>query len=192
MKKFICLAVIFLSACGTIFSGTTQQINCESNVKGVKIYVDGIEECTAPCAFTVNRSADSVQIIARKNGYKDRVISIRSSVNRTSYFNLIGLYSWSTDALTGSVWHYRNDRLYFDMEKENMTRAEALDYETQRNIRRYVLFTYDNLLEEAYSGNKQDYIAALSELTKIPENQLLQTVMASTDELQLLETLMKN
>ncbi len=192
MKKFICLAVIFLSACGTIFSGTTQQINCESNVKGVKIYVDGIEECTAPCAFTINRSADSVQIVARKNGYKDRVISIRSSVNRTSYFNLIGLYSWSTDALTGSVWHYRNDRLYFDMEKENMTRAEALDYETQRNIRRYVLFTYDNLLEEAYSDNKQDYIAALSELTQKPESQLLQTVMASTDELQLLETLMKD
>lgn len=189
MKKLICLAVILLSACGTVFSGTTQQINCESNVKGVKIYVDGIEECTAPCAFTINRSADSVQIIARKNGYKDRVISIRSSINRTSYFNLIGLYSWSTDALTGSVWHYRNDRLYFDMEKENMTRAEALEYETQRNIRRYVLFSYDNLLEEAYCGSKENYIAALSELTKKPETQLVENVVASTDELQLLDKL---
>lgn len=38
MKKSVLLSVLVLTACGTIFSGSTQQLTFDSNVKNINIY----------------------------------------------------------------------------------------------------------------------------------------------------------
>ena len=40
-KKFIVLSVLTLTACGTVFNGSSQSIHFESNVKNISIYANG-------------------------------------------------------------------------------------------------------------------------------------------------------
>ena len=41
MKKSVLLSVLVLTACGTIFSGSTQQLTFDSNEKNINIYANG-------------------------------------------------------------------------------------------------------------------------------------------------------
>lgn len=183
MKKlyFLC-SILLLSACGTLFSGTTQKITFDSNVKDVKVFIDGMEECVAPCQISIERSSDAVLITGRKKGYKDRVITLRSSVNRTSYWNLIGIYSWSTDAVSGGVWRYRNDAIYLNMEPDEVSpshqRAEAI----KTRIRHFVLFNYPDLNMEASQGNAGEHILALQDLSGLEGNVLIDKIKQSENE----------
>lgn len=85
MKKFLLLGALALSACGTLFSGTTQEVTFDSSVPDTKVYIDGMEICNTPCKTTIDRSADAIQLVAKKKGYKDRVMTLRSTVNRTAF-----------------------------------------------------------------------------------------------------------
>jgi len=165
MKKLMLLSTLALCACGTIFSGTTQKITIDSNVDKAKIYIDGIEVCQTPCSTSIDRSSDSIQVTAKKKGYNDKVITLRSSVNRTSYWNLIGLYSWSTDGISGGVWEYKNNNLYIEMERSGMTAAEQKLFEKQSDVRHFALFNYDELNIENSMQQVGEYTQALSELS---------------------------
>ena len=66
MKKFLLLAALTLSACGT-----TQEVTFDSNVPATKIYIDGMEICNTPCKTPIDRSADAIQLVAKKKGYND-------------------------------------------------------------------------------------------------------------------------
>ena len=49
MKKLTFPFLLLSAACGTIVGGTSQDISFDSNVKGVKIFIDGVEVCKTPC-----------------------------------------------------------------------------------------------------------------------------------------------
>ncbi len=72
MKKLGLFSVLMLAACGTLFSGTDQDVSFDSNVKGVKIYADGMEICRTPCVFPLERKSASSVIMAKKEGYDDK------------------------------------------------------------------------------------------------------------------------
>ena len=57
MKKLSILAVLALTACGTIFNGSSQDMSFDSNVKGVEIFINGMKACSTPCIYTIDRSA---------------------------------------------------------------------------------------------------------------------------------------
>lgn len=48
MKKLTFPFLLLLAACGTIVGGTSQDISFDSNIKGVKIFIDGVEVCKTP------------------------------------------------------------------------------------------------------------------------------------------------
>ena len=51
MKKIVLFGALLLSACGTVFNGTDQDISFDSNLKGVTIFVDGMQICKTPCVY---------------------------------------------------------------------------------------------------------------------------------------------
>lgn len=91
MKKIVLYTalILTLSACGTLFSGSTQDISFDSNQKDVKIYVDGMEICKTPCIFPLERKSSTVIIRAQKKGFEDKQLILRSNLNKLAILFLL-------------------------------------------------------------------------------------------------------
>ena len=192
MKKLSPVLFTILAACGTVFSGSDQDISFDSNVKDVKIFVDGMEMCKTPCILPLERKSSSTYIVAKKEGYEDKQLLLRSGFNKIALFNLTYLPSWLTDAVSGGMWQYNRDGVYIDMEKANLKNAELEQSKRNTAIRRFALFAYPELKIEA-SAQKLDgeYLKALSELSGKTPSELVKTVNLATNEVNLAHSLVK-
>lgn len=165
-KIYLTSIVLALAACGTVFSGTTQDISFDSNIKEVSVYIDGAFACKTPCVYPAERASGSISIVGKKEGYEDVGMSIKSKLNPAAIGNITFIYSWTTDLVDGAMWKYRQDGVYLNMEKKNMTKAEKEEFHRNSQIKRFVLFNYPDLLNEAFSDNfNGEYLKSLSELS---------------------------
>jgi len=92
MKKFAPLVLLVLSACGTIFNGSNQDISFDSNQQGVQIYINGMKACKTPCVYPLDRQAGSFVISAKKQGFEEQqqIIEITKTQNETNeQYNII-------------------------------------------------------------------------------------------------------
>lgn len=180
MKKTILFSLMFLSACGTLFSGGNQDVSFDSNVKDVKVYVDGMEICKTPCVFPLERKSSTVVVVAKKAGYEDKQMVLRSNLNKVAILNLTFWPSWLTDVATGGMWQYSRDGVYIDMERSNLKHSELQKVKQDVAIRRFALFGYSELkIEAASQQEKGEYITALSSLSGVDAKDLIQTVNKS-------------
>lgn len=191
MKKITLTAIILaLSACGTVFSGSEQDVNFDSNIKGVSIYIDGLEACKTPCVYPVGRKSSTSIITAKKKGYEDKQIVLRSGLNTVAILNLTFWPSWLTDLATGGMWQYSRDGVYIDMEKANLQKAELEKVQRDVAIRRFALFNYAELkIAAAGHDNKSEPLQALAELTQTPSDKLIQTINNTHGEVNLAHAL---
>lgn len=181
---------MFLSACGTLFSGGNQDISFDSNVKDVKVYVDGMEICKTPCVFPLERKSSTVVVVAKKAGYEDKQMVLRSNLNKVAVLNLTFWPSWLTDVATGGMWQYSRDGVYIDMERSNLKHAELQKAKQDVAIRRFALFGYGELkIEAAAQQEKGEYITALSSLSGVDAKDLIQTVNKSHSAVSLAHNL---
>ena len=193
MKKiYLITTVLAIAGCGTVFNGSSQDVSFDSNVKGVEVFVNGVKACTTPCAYPIDRQNGSQIVVGRKEGYEDQQIVLKPSVSAVAIGNLTWIPSWLTDLVTGGVWAYRRDGLYFEMKKANASRAENELFEKQSPIRRYALFNYSDLQAEAAAGNSEgEYLAGLAELTGLSPQELNGRILAAKSEVELAEILSK-
>ena len=190
MKKTILFSLMFLSACGTLFSGGNQDISFDSNVKDVKVYVDGMEICKTPCVFPLERKSSTVVVVAKKAGYEDKQMVLRSNLNKVAVLNLTFWPSWLTDVATGGMWQYSRDGVYIDMERSNLKHSELQKVKQDVAIRRFALFGYSELkIEAASQQEKGEYITALSFLSGVDAKDLIQTVNKSHSAVSLAHNL---
>ena len=112
MKKQILKAVavlsitISLTSCATIFTGTSDAVTFNSKPEGAKVLEAGIEKCTTPCTYKVNRSLSQKTVEIRKEGYENKVVGLDTKFNSVSILNLFGILGWGIDAATGSLKKY--------------------------------------------------------------------------------------
>lgn len=191
MKKFLLLPVLFLVGCGTVFSGTTQDISIDSNVDNVSVYINGAFVCKTPCVYPLDRESGSVSIVGKKEGYEDIGIAMKSKINPVALGNLISVYSWTTDLIDGAAWKYKQNGVYLNLEKKNMKRAELLKFRKDSEIRRFTLFNFDALQLEASKKESGEYMTALSHLTGINEQTLMKKIEKSDKEVDFAESLVK-
>lgn len=177
-KYFIFASFCLLSGCGTLFSGTQQTVTVNTNVSEAKVYVNGMPYCTTPCTVSLKRASNNTFITLKKKGYVDATAPLTSEINPISIINLSSLYSWTTDFLSGGVWRYSPDAVYIEMEKKEMTQAEADLFSRASKIRRFVLFNYHSLK----SGNFE-HLYSLSELTGLKENQISKILSVCNNEI---------
>jgi len=191
LKQNLALAsVMALTACGTIFSGSVQNINFSSNVKNVKIYANGALVCSStPCRVDIDRGSAAMTVIAKADGYEDNITQIKTRINPVSWGNLLSAYSWTTDFATSSMWKYTQEGVYINMEPKNMKRAEADNFKKDSEIRHFSLFNYPELKIEAIKHKQGEYTEALMSLTNKPVNELHQEVNKATDQVALAHSL---
>lgn len=179
MKKFlISCGILFLSGCGTVFSGTNQTVSVNSNVPEAKVYVNGMPNCSTPCVIDLNRSNTNTTLILKKEGYEDFVFILKSQFNPTSLINLTMVYSWTTDFISGGVWRYAPDAVYVEMEKKKITVSEKLHSRKKAQIKRFVLFNFD-----ALKSGSLEHLRALAELSGLNESKIKKIVVACENAL---------
>ncbi len=184
MKKTVILSCLMLTACGTIFSGTGQEINFDSNEKDVEVFIDGVRACKTPCTYEVDRSISDLDIVAKKKGFRNQQITLRSNFNKMAVLNLTFLTNWTTDLAFGGVWEYKRNNVYIDMEKLSKQNA-SLDNNLAPNIRRFALFGYDEMKIEAAKNIGGEYISSLAAITKKDEVELIALINQSSSEVEL-------
>ncbi len=82
MKKiYLITGVLSLAGCGTVFSGTSQDISFDSNVKEVSVYIDGAFACKTPCVYPAERASGSISIVGKKEGYEDLGMALKTQIN---------------------------------------------------------------------------------------------------------------
>ena len=171
MKRFFFLPLLLsLSACGSVMHGSTQTLHFESNVPGVHVSGPSVS-CVTPCEISVKRHGDPLNFTAQKQGYRP----VQGTINTSfSLFFILGttsggIYSTTTDFLTGSMYKYDEDKYFFDMVPENITEESKTD-----KIRRYILSNYANIRKEFYQKTPGEYLTELSLLTQIDAEELIE------------------
>lgn len=190
MKNFLLLSVCMLSACGTVFSGSNQIMNFDSNVKNVSIYANGALVCSSvPCQVDIERASGALIIMAKAKGYEDNIQQIRAKVNPVSWGNLLSVYSWTTDFATSSMWKYSRDGTYINMKPLDMKKADLEMFKKNSEMRYYALMNYSELKIEAASNKIGEYISSLAIMSGINEEALLENINKSQDEVCLVNNL---
>lgn len=203
MRKlaFLPVLALTLTACGTVFNGSSQDIQFDSNVKGVEIYVNGMKACKTPCVYPLDRQSSTVVIKAKKPGYAEQQTIIKSELSNVAILNLTFWPSWLTDVATGGMWKYSRDGIYIEMEGgrnympgSNQRYNPYYDrYSEQkskdREIRRFSLYNYGELRNEAANQKAGEYIKTLAVLSGKSETDLIQTINKADGEVNLAHTL---
>lgn len=186
MKKLGLLSILLLSACGTVFSGSSQTITFDSNVKyGIQIYADGSLVCNStPCVVDIDRHSGPMTIIAKARGYEDFVGQNKTKINTVSWGNLFSLYSWTTDFATSSMWKYSQEGVYINMQRKGMNVAEAAQFKKDSKIKHFALYNY----AELRVGNPE-YFNALQVLTGKDSDELSKIIAQSNTEVELVHKL---
>lgn len=185
MKKSVLLSVLLLTACGTIFSGSTQQLTFDSNVKNINIYANGALVCTTtPCTVDIDRGSSALIVMAKARGYEDAVSQIKSKINTVSWWNLLSPYSWTTDFATDSMWKYNRSGVYINMRPQGMRYAEEKKFNKEAKIKAFALFNYPEIKIE-----NQEYMQALAALTGKNNQELHQIIEKSNTEAELAHNL---
>ena len=107
MKKIIlCILIsplLFVHMnCGTLFTGTTDNITFNSNVKGAVVEMDGVEVGRTPHTMKVKRSFNGTMGITA-DGYETKRFGLQKSFNGVSVLNLFNLLFWGIDLATGAI-----------------------------------------------------------------------------------------
>ena len=175
-------SLLLLGACGTIFSGSSQTITFDSNIKeNIDIYANGALVCTkTPCVVDIDRGSAPLTIIAKAKGYEDSVMQDKAKINTVSWGNLLSVYSWTTDFATSSMWKYSESGVYINMRKKNMTEAEADLYNQKADIKAFALYNFAEL-----KLNNPEYTLALKELTGKNQQELTSIIKNSATEVEL-------
>jgi len=123
ITPLVTIATITLFGCGTVFTGTRDNIYFNSNPSGAIIYKDGLELCKTPCTFSVKRKVNDPLMEMKLDGYQTRVFTLDKSFNVVSILNFGNLFGWGIDVLTGSVMKYDRKNYTLDLTIEKKLNA---------------------------------------------------------------------
>lgn len=107
MKKslagVLCIGMVTLSGCGTLFGRSQDVVTIHSRDKDAEISVNGNAVGTGFATYPVKRGKQAT-ITASKNGCSDRSVITETSIAGPAYINLLCLICWIVDAATGKIY----------------------------------------------------------------------------------------
>lgn len=124
IKKIIsiCFACLLFSSCATLFTGSRQAITFDAKMPEVGIYKDGVKlgETKNAGTFTtkIGKELSSVNMMAKKEGYKNEPFFLNTRFNGVSCINLLNIIAWAIDLGTGNACKYDRNYVEIEMEKE--------------------------------------------------------------------------
>lgn len=145
IKVFSALVAIsmLLTSCASIFTGAKRNVMFESNPSGAKVYLNGMEQCVAPCQVKVKKDD---RIDFKLDGFKERVVVMDADFNLVAILNGFSLIGWGIDALTGSLHRVNTKYVKVDLEKGN-DRQAVKEFIEKGNITKIAINTDNKTIE---------------------------------------------
>ncbi|QNK62375.1 PEGA domain-containing protein [Pedobacter sp. PAMC26386] len=112
----VLLATMLLSSCATIFTGTKQTVQINSEPPAAEIQVDGIKAGITPMAVPLKKGFTGQTISLKLDGYETKTFQPVTAFNPVAIINLIGIIGWAVDAGTGAMMQY--DPKVYDIKLE--------------------------------------------------------------------------
>ena len=107
--KYYLLLLFFTTSCATIFTGTSDPVQINSNPQGAEVYSKGnIYHGKTPTTVNINRSLSESNITLKKAGYSDTTVEVPHRFNKISILNLASPIGWAIDLITGAA--YKNEK----------------------------------------------------------------------------------
>jgi len=99
-------ATLLLSSCATIFTGTTQTVQINSNPPAAAIEVDGVKTGVTPMAVPLKKGFTGQTISLKLDGYETKTFQPQTTFNPVAILNVIGVFGFAIDAATGAIMKY--------------------------------------------------------------------------------------
>lgn len=165
-----CLIVLFpLSGCATMFAGTEDIINIDSNVRGAEITLKGQSIGKTPFSGPVPKF-ENPTIVVQKEGYQTHTFIASTKVNLSFVINfawgVFGLTSTTTDASNNAMYEYSPNSYMITLVPEGASELQLKRLEKEADLRRFILFNYYGIIQNSSSGNGE-YLEALSILLSL-------------------------
>lgn len=110
-------ALLILSGCATLFSGTDEDITFNSDPAGATVIVDGVAVGTTPTTVEIDRPGlNDMDVTVQLDGYDTRTFELSKEFNMVSILNIFFWPGFIVDALTGALFKYDKTTYTVDME----------------------------------------------------------------------------
>lgn len=130
MKKILIawsvLAVVSLTSCATIFTGTRDNIAFNTTPASATVSINGIEKCTTPCVVPVKRSLGTTTVQISKDGYQSKIFNPDKKFNAVTLLNILlgGIIGGGIDCASGAASKY--DTKNYNIELKPQPQQSAL------------------------------------------------------------------
>ncbi|RBQ05326.1 PEGA domain-containing protein [Pedobacter miscanthi] len=111
-------ATLLLSSCATIFTGTKQTVQVNSNPPAATIEVDGVKAGITPMAVPLKKGFTGQTISLKLDGYETKTFQPQTTFNPVAVLNVIGLFGFAIDAATGAMMKYDPAVYEFTLEQK--------------------------------------------------------------------------
>ncbi|MBI2271590.1 MAG: PEGA domain-containing protein [Bacteroidetes bacterium] len=111
---FIFLVVLF-SSCATIFSGARQSVIFITNPEGASVSMNMKPIGVTPFNVKIKKRIREPEIEIKKEGYKDIHFILENRLDWLACMNLLNIYGWGIDYLTGAIKYYPKDEFIFNL-----------------------------------------------------------------------------
>ncbi|TCD19863.1 PEGA domain-containing protein [Pedobacter psychrodurus] len=111
-------ATLLLSSCATIFTGTTQTVQINSNPPAATIEVDGVKTGVTPMAVTLKKGFTGQTISLKLDGYETKTFHPQTTFNAVSVVNFLFIPGFIVDAATGAMMKYDPKVYEFTLEQK--------------------------------------------------------------------------
>ena len=119
MRSIVLLvsALLLLSGCATLFSGTEDDITFDSEPQGAQVLIDGIVVGTTPTTVVVDRPGlEETDVTVQLDGYEPLRFELDTEFNNTAILNVFFWPGFVIDVLTGALFKYDKKHYTADLE----------------------------------------------------------------------------
>lgn len=118
MKKiityaFLAVFTVSITSCATILSGSHQTVKVATYPPGADVYVEGENVGKTPTEITLKKGFHAENVVVKKEGFENKNVPLKTTLNPVAILNLFGLIGWGIDAATGSMMKY--DKKYYEI-----------------------------------------------------------------------------
>ncbi len=161
----------YFTGCATIFSDGKDDVTINSNVPGVKVFMDGNLKGETPLTLSVKRKLQKYKMKFVKEGYETQEFELAHEFNLNTGMILdltgtaISLTPGAVDALSGNLIKYSPTEYQIEMMP---IKASGLDFNKTLKSKKFAAFNYDFLVRDILLG-KGEYLDSLIYSFNIPQ-----------------------
>ena len=147
------LACNLMTGCGTIFTGTTDEIKFTANIPGVRLTIDKEPKGQLPVTVTQSRgfmNGETFTATFEAPGYETQEFRLKRQFNWVAVLDITSIpTSGGIDFITGSLMHFEPKEYHIQMVKKGKGSAE---FEREKRVWRYALVNYRRIQADLARG----------------------------------------